>query len=313
LGASIALSPGAAASLRRLAKPVTIGVIADLHHDLMHDGEARLDAFLKEMAETEPDAIMQLGDFAYPKKENEPVIDRFNQAHEISLHVIGNHDTDQGHTREECLDIWGMSGRYYSQDIGGLRVLVLDGNDKGSPAYRGGYASFIGKAQVEWLEEELESHAGSVVGLCHQPLAGSGAVDNAEEIQGLLGRYAEKVVLTVNGHTHIDEFLRVAKVPYLHVNSASYKWVGGSHQHESYSKEIHAEYPWISRTCPYRDSLFTTLTFDGRTGTVSVKGKESSWVGKSPAELGIDSKPGKMNGEEVVPRIRSRRIEGAGA
>ncbi|MBT7350897.1 MAG: metallophosphoesterase, partial [Phycisphaerae bacterium] len=82
------------ASTPLLKKPVQIGVIADLHHDVMHDGIDRLGVFLKAMEVSKPDAILQLGDFAYPSPENSDIITLFNQANHRPLHVIGNHDTD---------------------------------------------------------------------------------------------------------------------------------------------------------------------------------------------------------------------------
>ena len=159
------------------------------------------------------------------------------------------------------------------------------------------------------LQQQLAEHDGPMVVVSHQPLAGAWSIDNAEKIQATLSRHAEKVVLSLNGHTHIDDLLRVSMISYLHLNSASYLWVGGNHIHQSYSKEIHEGHPFIGHTCPYRDSLFTTLTFDPKAGTISVTGKKSEWVGQTPAQLGVDPHPQITNGEEVAPRIRSRRIE----
>jgi len=296
------------ASTPLLKKPVQIGVIADLHHDVMHDGSDRLGAFVKEMSASKPDAILQLGDFAYPRSENSDIINMFNQSNTQPLHVIGNHDTDAGCTKDNCIDIWGMPGRYYAQNIEGLQLLVLDGNDGGSPTHKGGYASYVGKEQVKWLKQQLETLDGPIIVVSHQPLAGAYAIDNADELQAILGDAADKVILAINGHSHIDEVIRVKNVTYMHVNSASYKWIGGDHRHESYSQEIHSEYPWISYTCPYRDSLFATLTVDPGNLTIRVKGLRSSWVGKSPAELGLDMHPELTNGEEISPRIRDREI-----
>ena len=103
----------------------------------MHDGVARMEAFLKEMSVSKPDAILQLGDFAYPGSKNSDVINMFNQSHSRSLHVIGNHDTDAGFTKDNCIDVWGMPGRYYAQDIEGIQLIVLDGNDGGPQHTRG--------------------------------------------------------------------------------------------------------------------------------------------------------------------------------
>lgn len=109
---ALTLCRTSAASVRRLEKPVRFGVIADLHHDLVHDGIGRMEAFVKKMATSEPDVIMQLGDFAYPNAKNSKIIELFNQAHQRSLHVIGNHDMDAGHTKQQCLDIWRIPARY---------------------------------------------------------------------------------------------------------------------------------------------------------------------------------------------------------
>ena len=48
------------AALRSLDKPVRIGVIADLHQDVMHDGVERVQAFVKKMQTVQPDALLQL-------------------------------------------------------------------------------------------------------------------------------------------------------------------------------------------------------------------------------------------------------------
>jgi len=307
--AVFALPKSPAVAAASLEKPVRIGLIADLHHDVMHDGLARTAAFVKAMAARRPDAIMQLGDFAYPNTSNKEVIDLFNGAHKRSLHVIGNHDTDSGHTKKQCLDTWGMTGRYYAQNIGGLWLLVLDGNDRGSPTHKGGYPSYVGKEQTKWLKEQLASVEGPVIVVSHQPLAGAWAVDNAKEIQDILGNASDKVLLAINGHSHIDDVLRYKKVTYMHVNSASYQWVGGAHRHDSYSKDVHVKFPFISYTCPYHDPLFATLTVDPKSLAIRIEGRKSKWVGPSPAELGADQDPTLTDGEQIAPRIRDRQIK----
>jgi len=305
----LALPEGVTARVRRLDGAVRIGLISDLHHDLMHDGEARMNAFLERMASFEAHGLIQLGDFAYPNAGNRSVIAPFSEASAASLHVIGNHDMDAGHTRQQCLDVWGMSGPYYARDVHGLRILVLDANDPDSPGHQGGYPAYVGPTQVEWLASQLDEHEGPFLVASHQPLAGAWTVDNGKELQALLSHHADKVALCVNGHTHLDRILRVGKVNYLHVNSASYQWVGASYEHESYSTEIHDAHPWIGHTCPYRDPVFSALTFEPASGTITIEGCESAWVGPSPAELGVELRPSLIHGEHVAPRTRSRRIE----
>ena len=103
--------------------------------------------------------------------------------------------------------------------------------------------------------------------------------------------------------------LRYKKVTYMHVNSASYQWVGGNHLHDSYSKDIHAKHPFIAYTCPYRHSLFATLTVDPKSLTIHVEGRKSEWVGPSPAELGADQDPTLTDGEQITARIRDRQVK----
>lgn len=261
------------------------------------------------MEKVKPDAIMQLGDFAYPGDVNKEVIDMFNEAHPTKLHVIGNHDTDAGYKKEECIGYWGMSARYYAKQINGIWFLVLDGNDKGSPTYKGGYPAYIGPEQTDWLKQELKEIEGPVIVVSHQPLAGAMAVDNAEEIQDILSSASDKILLSINGHTHVDALLHINNVNYLHINSASYFWVGGNFKHESYPADIHRSHPWISSTCPYKEPLFATMTIDPRSATITVKGKKTEWVGKSPKDLGLTEDASLKVEEEIVPYIRNRRIK----
>ena len=307
LGTSLVFPKCVMASLCKSGKPIKIGLIADLHHDVMHDGAQRLGAFLKAMKSEKPDAVIQLGDFAYPNSKNKSITEAFNQTHPRSLHVLGNHDVDDGHSFEQVVKLWGMRGRYYTESIESLHLIVLDGNEK-PPNHQGGYPAYIGPQQLEWLRSQLKELEGPIIIFCHQPLAGPSSIDNADQVQQILSTASEKILLTVNGHTHIDHLVRAGKIINLHINSASYYWVGGSYQHKSFSDEIHAAFPYIQYTCPYANSLFTMLTVEPATGRVKLKGSVSQWVSKSPAELGLDSHPELTDGEEICPQIRARSV-----
>jgi 3',5'-cyclic-AMP phosphodiesterase len=304
---SILLPRQIMARLSKIKKPIKLGMIADLHQDVMHDGPARLKVFLDAMKEEKPDALVQLGDFAYPTKKNEVVAKAFEKAHPRALHVLGNHEIDGGHTFDQVAKLWGMKGRYYTENVNGLDLVVLDCNEK-PKNHKRGYPKHIGQKQLEWLEKQLKTLKGPILVISHQPLAGPGSIDNAGEVQTLLEAAADKVLLAVNGHTHIDHVARTGKISYLHVNSASYKWVGGSHRNKSYPAEVHSRFRWVAYTCPYRDSLFATLTIDPDNGRIEVKGRESQWVGKSPSQLAIPTKYGLTNGKEICPKIRSRQL-----
>ena len=271
-------------------QPIRLGVIADLHGGLAVDAEMRLDAFLKAMQGIETDALVQLGDFAYPNQKHQSFADKFNSAHENTIHVIGNHEFDFKLSREDCYEAWDIKSAYYRRDLGNLRIIVLDGNEIGSPTQQG-YPSFIGNKQREWLEKELQMADRPLLILSHQPLAGTGAVQNANEIQEMLTRYQNKILLCINGHTHVDSLLQVDGVTYLHINSASYKWVGGE-----------------TRMAYYKDPLFTTITIDPKMSLVTVESKPSTWKAAPLADSGYFDRDDAPPESIVVPAIRRRQI-----
>ncbi len=292
--AAVSLAGELFAGERISSKPIRLGVIADLHGGLAVDASARLDAFLKAVKDESVDAIVQMGDFAFPNKKHQSFADRFNAAHDNTVHVIGNHEFDFGLTRADCFKAWGIHSAYYGYDLKGLRILVLDGNEKGSPDYVSGYPSYVGKQQQQWLARELKLADQPVLILSHQPLAGRSAIDNASEIHELLARYRDKIVVCINGHSHVDSMLQVDGVTYLHINSASYYWVGGE-----------------KRMAYYEAPLFTTLTVDPANSIVFVEGKSTKWVtGDSPAEINYFDREHAPPETMVTPAIRARQIVG---
>lgn len=307
-GVAIAVPHHALHALNQLRRLIKIGLITDLHQDIMHDGLQRMQAFAAHVKKVKPDAIVQMGDFAYPGEKNKEVIGLFNQTHSTRMHVIGNHDTDAGYTKDQCIQYWGMPSRYYTQVVEGICFIVLDANDKGSPTYKSGYHSYINQEQSEWLEDQLSKSRLPVVVVSHQPLAGVSAVDNATAIQAILSKHKHKVLLAINGHTHVDAAFETGGITYVHINSASYFWVGGKYKHDSYPKEVIKDHEWIASTCPYRDPLFSTLTIDPQKQVITLEGSTSEWVGPSPQELQVDALKQSIPGLQVAPHISNRTI-----
>jgi exonuclease III/predicted phosphodiesterase len=291
-GLTISLTPKHLLAKSPFAKPIRLGVIADLHGGLAVDAEQRLDIFLEAMSGKEVNALVQLGDFAFPNDKHQHFANKFNAAHETTIHVIGNHEFDFGLTRKDCCKAWGIESAYYRRDVGDLRILVLDGNEKGSPSYTSGYPSFIGKQQQQWLSDELETTDRPVLILCHQPLAGEAAIDNAIEIQELLAKSKDKIALCINGHSHVDSLLVVDGVTYLHFNSASYYWVGGE-----------------KRMAYYQDPLFALVTIDAANSEIRIEGKSTRWKpGDSPRAFNYFERVTAPPETIVVPAIRERTI-----
>lgn len=163
--------------------------------------------------------------------------------------------------------------------------------------------------QMAWLKEKLEEINEPIIIVSHQPLAGEAAINNAGDIQELLSGYSNKILLAINGHSHINCLLRVSGISYLHVNSASYFWVGDKYVHDTYPKELLREYRWLSHICPYKDSLFASMTIDPDTLNIYIRGSRSEWIGSSPAALGYTGMPSATIGEEISPAISDRLVE----
>ena len=292
-------------------RPIQLGLIADLHQDLVHDAQDRLDGFVQSAKGKMLDALIQLGDFATPIAKNRKVIETFNAAHAVPLHVIGNHDTDGGLKSAQVVDVWGMKNRFYSIELRGMKIITLDGNDR-PLSHRSGYPAHIADNQLEWLVGELK-HPGPMIILCHQPLAGPSSIDNAQAVRRLLAAHADRILLVINGHTHIDELLEMDGIHFWHVNSAAYYWMGSNYKHESYSPEIHAKFPSQSSTCPYREALFSFLELDLSTGSVTITGRQSLWVGATPAELGLANVTGTGNRQTDRSRDPFTKLEASKA
>ncbi len=94
---------------KQAAAPVTFGVITDVHQDIMHDGPARLGAFVEAMNRAQVGCVVQLGDFCCPYERNRAFLETWNQATAAQrLQVLGNHDTDGGFQREQTAEFYGM-------------------------------------------------------------------------------------------------------------------------------------------------------------------------------------------------------------
>lgn len=134
-------------------RKVKFGVFTDLHVDIMHDTQERLQVFLDTCRQEDVDFIIQLGDFCYPddnrkvvcKPEHMPVnianaiqvktyadkpaiLRMFNSFEKPSYHVLGNHDCDMCSKQETLQFLEAKNGSYYSFDHGGFHFVVLDTN-----------------------------------------------------------------------------------------------------------------------------------------------------------------------------------------
>ncbi|MDB5091575.1 MAG: alkaline phosphatase, partial [Mucilaginibacter sp.] len=108
---------------------IRFGICADIHQDIMHDGELRLQVFIDDMQKQDVDFIIQLGDFCRPYDRNLPFLKIWEQFQGPRYHVIGNHDNDGGFTHDQVITFWKAPLKYYSFDKNGYQIVVLNFNE----------------------------------------------------------------------------------------------------------------------------------------------------------------------------------------
>jgi len=292
---------------------IRIGMVADVHQDVMPDGVERITAFVEAMGESGTHAIVNLGDFCVPHDRNAAFLAAWNAFAGSRLHVLGNHDTDGGYKREQTVEWWGSPGRHYASDVAGLHVVVLDGND---PDGKPGYACSINDEQLAWLEKDLAATKRPTVILVHQPIdAFDRHVRSARKVRAVLAKANadagfRKVLAVFAGHAHLDYVKESDGIPHVQVNSASYVWVGGDKKHANYDAAIQKAHPSVASTCPYRDPLWAVVSFDCEAGRISIEGRETAWVGPDPWQLGLAADDYGRSRDLCRPAITSRVLGG---
>lgn len=312
--------PRAARSQSDSHEALRIGLVADVHKDVMHDSDARLSVFVQRMQREKPDFVMQMGDFCIPIPENKSFMDVWKRLEMPRYHVLGNHDMDgdgrnrpdeaYAFTREETMAYWGMEKRYFSFDVKGVHFVVLDGNDEGGA--KPGYRRYVAADQAEWLDNDLAATRLPTIAMIHQSLEREdGGVENQEQIRAILdqanrGAGFQKVVACFSGHHHRDYVRTINGIFYPQINSMSYHWLGGDHLHVRYSKEIDEKYPYIKYTAPYKDPLYALVTIEVDKGQITIEGVESEFVGPSPWEMGADRAV--LDADSLLPSISNRKL-----
>lgn len=274
-----------------LDRRVRFGLITDIHPDVLPDGLARVQAFVSAMKQSGVDFIIQLGDFVWPKPSNQGYLDAWNQFPGPRYHVLGNHDMDDGYTREQTVQFIGMPAMHYTFSAGPAHGIVLDGNEPGGK--RTGYKRFIGAEQLAWLRAELAGSKKPCLLFVHQPFDAEhdDALENAAEVRAIV-EGAEKarpgtVLAVFSGHFHLDYARVINGIRYFEMNSAAYWWLNNkAARREVYSPEVHKAYRHASSVAPYRDPLWAVVTLDLDRHELVIEGKQSEWIGPDPWSRG---------------------------
>lgn len=110
-----------------------------------------------------------------------------------------------------------------------------------------------------------------------------------------------RIILGLNGHSHVDGICVREGVPMMNINSASNFWHGHQYASIRYSETISRLYPHIKGCAPYWDALFAIIEIDRN--AITVTGRTSSFVGAGPHELGF---PVQENYHRRTPCIQNR-------
>jgi hypothetical protein len=290
---------------------VRFGLIADIHPDMLPDGLNRVQAFVAAMKEAHVDFILQLGDFCWPAPSNRPYLQAWKEYQGPAYHVLGNHDMDDGYTREQTVAFCGMPGMHYTFDAGPIRGIVLDGNEPGGKA--SGYRRFVGTEQLAWLERELQEADRPCLIFIHQPFDADlrDYIENGPAVRKVVEhaqqQHPGKVVAVFCGHLHLDYERVVNGVRYLQINSAAYWWLNNAAaRRETYPPEVHRKFRYLTHVAAYRDPLWSVVTLDFDRGELVLEGRRSEWVGPDPWTRGETTDRPR---EQLHPWISDRQFK----
>jgi predicted phosphodiesterase len=297
-------------------------VFADLHIDIMHDSIFRLEKIISTAKEKNVHFIISLGDFTYPdneflarkniitrdrkaffcdrNKEKQQALNMLSNCGIPVYHVLGNHESDVCN-KSISIEYLGIEKPYYSFDINGLHFVVLDCNfifdgqqyidyeNCNYHYYEAHQLPFLPPEQMKWLEKDIINASGPSIIFSHQSLSDKvNGIQNRKDVWKLFNKInkdKKRVVLSMNGHSHIDGMSEHGNIPFININSTSNIWLGSNYQTIRYSEEINEKYPYIKLTAPYKDPLFAVVTIDDN--NIRIDGAKSEFVGPSPYELGF--------------------------
>ncbi|PSL23853.1 metallophosphoesterase family protein [Dyadobacter jiangsuensis] len=291
-------------------KRIRFGICADLHNDLVPDGEQRLSAFIETMNDQKPDFIIQMGDFCMPKESNRPLMAIWDRFSGPKYHVIGNHETDGGFNHRQVVDFWQAKGTHYAYDAGGYHFVVLNGNEKNPNNASKGYPRYIGQEQRKWLAEDLAGTKLPTIIFCHQGIDNDlGGIEEAAAVRRIFEKANEqagftKVRMVFSGHHHQDYHNLINGIHYVQINSMSYFWAGESRNKTSYDESLLKKYPHLRSMLRYKEPIWALVTIYAD-GSAEVAGKQSGFMDATPSQVRLTEEESVY---PVVPFISTRRF-----
>lgn len=281
-------------------------IFADLHHDLIPDAVARLQAILARAEAEKVEFIIELGDFAMPKAASEPIRAVWDACPIPRYHVLGNHDIDISN-KEAYTAFWGIPAANYVFDRGPFRCIVLDSNyyrDASGSVYPYSNGNYYGKpeldvfseAQLSWVERLLQDRSSHIyLFFSHAPINDQFAsISQNRSLHAILTAAQARGVRIAGafaGHNHSDNFHRIGTMNYFQINSASYIWGGDAFANtQRYPAETYAKYPSLKYTVNYAEAL-SAIVEVSESGAMSLTGMTGNYLPPPPDENLLKTKP----------------------
>lgn len=320
---------------------VKFGIFADLHVDIMHDCQERMEKFLNDCERRDVDFVIQLGDFVYPDKrdcrcdpekrpvniqnaldyptfqDKEAIVGMYRNFKKPSYHCFGNHDLDMCSKEDMYAFLGNMDRDYYSFDRGGVHFVVLDPcyymdlDGKLKPFDNGMYFNrsydkprrlpYLPPEQIEWLRGDLAKTEFPSVLFSHQGLRPGRG--------NILN--ADEVMPVIEGAPN-----GVILAANGHLHKSTLTRIGGTWFWNVNSMDnLWLDIPYRHESYPHEiHERFPNIEYTFpyadplyaivtvKDGMISIDGTKSRYVGPSPAEMGY-----KMNDWDSVcaPEIHS--------
>ncbi len=245
-GALWSLSCAGNRTVAQSRQRLKFGIVTDCHYADIDPSNNRyyrqstdkLTECVAQMKAQHADFLVELGDF----KDQDPkpaeartlaYVDRiesvFQQFGGPTYHALGNHDMDSlskaqflAHVKNTGVD----PGRtYYSFDVKGVHLVVLDANFKADGAvYDHGNFTWndanVPAVELDWLRQDLAAARGPVIVFVHQMLDGTRqeTIKNAAQVRAVL-EASGKVLACFQGHYHAGGYSQIAGIHYYTLRS----------------------------------------------------------------------------------------------
>lgn len=208
------ISPPARIRAAATGSALTLAVVGDFGRCRNGGRECEREEAVARLVDSwNPDYVLTTGDNNYPKGEASTLAANLQPYRRYIeegrfLPTLGNHDwACRGCPRPYLAQFRPPgNGRYYSVQLGGLGLWVLDSDEREPDGID------VGSAQARWLREGLAGSGGLNLVFLHHPPYSSGRHGSSERLRWPFAEWGADGVFS--GHEHDYERVEAAGIPY---------------------------------------------------------------------------------------------------